>query len=205
MNKHIVRLGAGFVVLVGLAYIGHHVFVQPGDKVTAAASPSSAAPASVAASAPVLAAAAPTPASAIEGPAGGSRAYAVYPDRATEKLFKLDYPTFKGNFSQDVTITPLPPHFAGNVMLRLLPGQAQAVEVALDDPRCASSVQVALYRIDDRKAIATATLTAKQAVLSLPLADGQVPEILAEISMDKKAKNNYWCSVTIRWKQTSAS
>jgi len=204
MNKHIVRLGAGFVVLVGLAYIGHHVFVQPGDKAAADALGSAAASAPApAATAP--AAAAQAPASAIQGPVGGSRAYAVYPDRATEKLFKLDYPTFKGNFAQDVTITPLPPHFAGKVMLRLLPGQAQAVEIALDNPRCTSSVQVALYRVDDRKAVATAALDAKNGTLSLPLADGQVPELLAEIGMDKKAKNNYWCSVTIRWKHSPAS
>ncbi len=181
MNNNIVRLGAGLAIVLGLAYVGNQVFnPTPG-----------AAPA--AASADVQAAGAP-----------GARGFAVYPDRATEKELGLDYPTFNGNFVQDVTVTPLPPHFAGATLLRLLPGEAQSLEIKLNDAKCASPVHVALYRLNDRNALAKAALGPDALELSVPFGDGKVPAALLEIRMDEKAQNNYWCGVSVRWVQQQA-
>jgi len=173
MNKNLIRLGAGFVILVGLAYLGHEVFVQPAGEAK----------------------------SAMAGPMSGHRGYAVYPDPNTEKELKLDYPTFAGNFDSALTVTPLPPQFAGKVLLRMLPGKAKEIEIALNDLQCVGPVHVALSRINDRAPLANGILDAKNPKLSVPLSDGQVPAALAEIYMDEKAQNNYWCGVVLRWVQ----
>jgi len=172
MIKNILRLAGGFIVLVGLAYVGHQLFVRPGAGTPAAAP----------AAAPELAS-----------------AYVVYPDRATEKELKLDYATFNGNLVQDVTVTPLPPHLPGAVMLRVASGNAEAINVSLNEARCGSPVHVVFYRIDDKKPVAQAALAAAAPTLSIPFADGHVPAGLLEIKMDEKAENNYWCGVTVRW------
>ena len=181
MNKTLIRLGAGFVILCGLAYLGHQVFVQPAGE--------------------VFAQPAGNAESATAGPLGGPRGYVVYPDRNTEKELKLDYPTFAGNFANDVTVTPLPPHFPGKVLLRMLPGKAKEIEISLNDLRCVGPVHVALLRINDRAPLVTGILDPKQAKLSVPFGDGQVPPLLAELYMDEKAQNNFWCGVTLRWVQ----
>ncbi|MEW6318027.1 MAG: hypothetical protein AB1670_16780 [Pseudomonadota bacterium] len=178
MNKNLIRLGAGFVILCGLAYLGHEVFVQPAGDVEGARAES-----------------------ATAGPLGGRRGYVVYPDRNTEKELKLDYPTFAGNFADNVTVTPLPPHFPGKVLLRMLPGKAKEIEISLTDLQCVGPVHVALLRINDRAPVATGVLDPKQAKLSVPFSDGQVPAMLAELYMDEKAENNYWCGVALRWVQ----
>lgn len=173
MNKNLIRLGASFFILCGLAYLGHELFVQPaGDAEGATA-----------------------------GAPGGRRGYVVYPDRNTEKELKLDYPTFAGNFDNGVTVTPLPPHVPGKVLLRMLPGKVKEIEISLNDLRCVGPVHVGLLRINDRAPLATGILDPKQAKLSVPFSDGQVPPLLAEIYMDEKAQNNYWCGVVLRWVQ----
>lgn len=175
MNKNLIRLTGGFVVLLGLAFAGHQVFVQPG----AASQAASAGPA-----------AAPEPAAS---------AYVVYPDRVTEQEFKLDYATFNGKMVQDVTVTPLPPHLPGAAMLRVVPGTAKAIDVALNEKRCGSPVHIVFYRINEKTALARAALDAATPTLSIPFADGKIPAGLLEIKMDDKAENNYWCGVTVRW------
>jgi hypothetical protein len=183
MNKNLIRLSAGFIILCGLAYLSHQVFVQPaGDAKSATAAAGDAK-------------------SATAGPLGGRRGYVVYPDPNTEKELKLDYPTFAGNFANDVTVIPLPPHFPGKVLLRMLPGKAKEIEISLNDLRCVGPVHVALLRINDRAPLATGVLNPKQAKLSVPLSDGQVPPLLAELYMDEKAQNNFWCGVALRWVQ----
>ena len=173
MSKNLIRLGAGVVILSGLAYLGHEVFVKPaGDAESATA-----------------------------GLLSGHRGYGVYPDRHTEKELKLDYPTFAGNFDNAVTVTPLPPQFPGKVLLRMLPGKAKGIEIALNDLQCVGPVHVSLFRINDRAALVNGTLDAKQPKLLVSLSNGQVPAALAEIYMDEKAPNNYWCGVVVRWVQ----
>lgn len=175
MKKNLIRLTAGFAVLVGLAWIGHQVFVEPGTHV----------PAPVANAASI-----PDPAAS---------AYVVYPDRVTEQELKLDYAIFNGNLMQEVTVTPLPPHFPGAVMLRVVPGDAQAINASLNEMRCAKPVHVMFYRINDRTPLAQAALDPTTPTLSIPFADGKIPAGLLEIRMDEKAENNYWCGVTVRW------
>lgn len=177
MKKNLIRFAGGFMVLLGLAYVGHQVFVKPvtgGPKATAG---------------PVAGAA----------PVTGASAYVVYPDRETEKAYKLDYPIFSGDFVQAVTVTPLPPHLPGAVMLRVQPGAAKAIEISLNELRCASPVHVVFYRISDRVALARAVLDTASPTLSIPFGDGVVPPALLEIRMDDKASNNYWCGVGVRW------
>lgn len=175
MNKNIIRLAGGFVILVGLAYVGHQVFVQPG----AASQEANAAPP-----------AAPQPVPS---------AYVIYPDRGTEQELKLDYSTFNGNLVQEVTVTPLPPHLPGAALLRVTPGDAQALNISLNETRCASRVHVAFYRINEKAPLASAALTSASPTLSIPFADGKIPPGLLEIKMDEKAENNYWCGVAMRW------
>lgn len=182
MKNNVIRLGTGFAVLLGLAYLGHQVFVQ--DTPAAAAT--------------VAAGASTTAATAVALPADAS-SYPVYPDRLTEKALGLDYSTFSGDFVHGVTVTPLPPHFPGAALLRVLPGTAHALEIGLSDKRCAQSVHVAVYRIDDRQSVGNAALDAHAPTLSLPFGDGKMPAMLVDIRMDDKAQNNYWCGVDVRW------
>lgn len=181
MNTNLIRLAAGFTVCVGLAYISHQVFMQPlpGEQVAAAAS-----------GAPPAAAAAPAP---------GTRAYVIYPDGATEKEFKLDYATFQGSFVDEVTVIPLPPHFSGAATLRVVAGDAHAVEIGLNETRCASAVRVAFHRLTDKTPVASGALDATTPKLTIPFVDGKMPAGLLDMRMDEKAENNYWCGVTVRW------
>jgi len=175
MNKSLIRLTGGFVLLLGLAYAGHQMFGQPGAASQAASTGPAAAPE-------------PT-----------ASAYAVYPDHATEQELKFDYATFNGKMVQDVTVTPLPPHIPGAAMLRIVPGSAKAIDISLNEKRCASPVQVVFYRINEKTALARAALDAATPTLSISFADGKIPAGLLEIKMDEKAENNYWCGVTVRW------
>lgn len=170
MNKNVIRLAGGFVILLGLAFLGNRALVaKPGDTAGAAAS------------------------------AGGAGGYVVYPDRATESALGLDYASFSGNFVQKVTVTPLPPQFPGATMLRILPGDARSLEISLNDLRCANPVHVALHRINDKQAVGSAALDARAPKLSVPFSDGKIPAMLLEIRMDEKAENNYWCGVNLHW------
>jgi hypothetical protein len=171
MNKNVIRLAGGVVVLV--AYLGRQVFSH-NESGTA-------------------------PVAAKAGAAVNAHGYVVYPDLATEKALGLDYPTFNGDFVNNVVVTPLPPYFPGATLLRVVPGQAHAIDVALNDTRCASPVHVAVYRINDRTTIASAALDAKTTKFSVPFGDGKLPAMLVDLRMDEKAQNNYWCGVTISW------
>lgn len=176
MNKNIIRLAGGFAILLGLAYLGNKIIVPATRGTTTAGAGAE-----------------------LTGVAGGAGGYAVYPDRATEAALGLDYATFNGNFAQDLTVTPLPPQFPGAAMLRLLPGDAWSLQVRLNDPRCASTVHVALYRINDRQAVANVALNARALEASFPFSDGKIPSMLMEVRMDEKAENNYWCGVNVHW------
>lgn len=181
MNKQIVRLGAGFFVVLGLAYLGNQVFSPASTNVPDAGAPAATAAAGGAST------------------AGGKNAFAVYPDRATETALGLDYPTFSGDFTSHVTVTPLPPNVPGATQLRILPGEARAIEIGLNEKRCMAPVEVVVYRINDKKAIATAALDPNNPVLAVPFGDGKVPALLVEMRMGEKAENNYWCGVGVRW------
>ena len=188
MNKQIVRLGAGFVIVLGLAYIGHQVFQSPGADAPAGAAPGAAATATAGGA----------------STAAGKSAFAVYPDRATEAALGLDYPTFSGDFAHQVTVTPLPPGTPGATQLRILPGEAHGLDIGLNEKRCGAPVQVAIYRINDKKAIATAALDSNNPIMNVAFDDGKVPALLVEMRMDEKAQNNYWCGVSVRWVQQQA-
>lgn len=176
MNKNIIRLASGFAICLGLAYLGNKIVIPNSGVNVVGAAPA-----------------------AGTAPAAGVGSYVVYPDSATEAALSLGYDTFSGHSAQGVTVTPLPPHLPGAAMLRVLPGDAQSLDISLNDARCASPVHVSLYRINDKQAVAGAVLGAKAREMSIPFSDGKIPAMLLEIRMDEKAQNNYWCGVNVHW------
>lgn len=170
MNKNIIRVASAFAICLGLAYLGNKIVI-PNSGVSAAGAT----------------------------PAAGAGSYVVYPDSATEAALGLGYATFSGHSAQDVTVTPLPPHVPGAAMLRVLPGDAQSLDISLNDARCGSPVHISLYRINDKQAVAGAVLDAKARAMSIPFSDGKIPAMLLEMRMGEKAQNNYWCGVNVHW------
>jgi hypothetical protein len=183
MNKNLYRLTGGFVVLLGLAYLGHQVFVHDADPSAA----STTATATAAAPAVALAAA--------------NNAYAVYPDTATQSALGLSYPTFNGDFVHGVVVTPLPPNFPGATSLRVNAQNGHKIDIGLTDTRCAARIHVAVSKINDRHAIESRDLDAATPKFSIPFADGKMPPLLIEMTLDEKAPNNYFCGVNVAWSQ----
>jgi len=184
MNKNLYRFTGAFVALLGLAYLGHQVFVRASQ-----------------APAPAAAAAAPVPHVAADGApvVSNASAYVVYPDKATDSALGLTYTSFAGDFLRKVIMTPLPPNAAGRTALRIQPQRGRALDLALADGRCASPVQVVVSRVNEKTPVATGALTSAQPKLSVPFADGNVPALLVEAKMDDNAPNNYFCGVAVNW------
>jgi len=191
MNKNLYRFTGVFVALLGLAYLGHQVFVRGSQ---APAAPAAEAPAAAVAPAPnVAAVAAPVVANA--------NAYAVYPDKATDTALGLSYTSFTGDFSHNVVMTPLPPNAAGRTTLRIQSQQGHALNLALADKRCASPVHVVISRVNEKTPTASAALSPSQPKLSVPFADGKIPPLLVEVKMDDSAQNNYFCGIVANWSE----
>lgn len=186
MKKNLYRFIGAFVALLGLAYLGHQMFLR--------GSQSPAAPAPVAAATPAA------PPAATSSPiVANTNAYAVYPDKATDTALGLSYSSFNGDFARNIVMTPLPPNMAGQTTLRIQPQKGQALNLALTDKRCASPVQIVVSRITDKNPVATRALTAAEPTLSIPFADGNLPPLLVEVRMSDKAENNYFCGVAATW------
>lgn len=183
MNKNLYRFTGAFVALLGLAYLGHQVFVR-GSQAPAAAAAAAPVPHVAADAAPVV---------------SNASAYAVYPDKATDTALGLSYSSFAGEFSHNVIMTPLPPNAAGRTTLRIQPQRGRALDLALADGRCASPVQVVVSRVNEKTPVATGALTSAQPKLSVPFADGNIPPLLVEVKMGENAPNNYFCGVAANW------
>ena len=183
MKKNLYRFIGAFIALLGLAYLGHQVFLR-GAQAPAAAAPATPAPQPHADSSPIVA---------------NTNAYAVYPDKATDSALGLSYSSFGGDFARNVVMTPLPPNVAGQTTLRIQPQKGQALNLALTDTRCASPVQVVVSRITEKAPVATRALTAAEPTFSIPFADGNLPPLLVEVRMSEKAPNNYYCGVAATW------
>ncbi|MFC5480076.1 hypothetical protein [Massilia suwonensis] len=187
MNPNIYRFAGVFVALLGLAYLGHQVFVRGG------AAPQSQAPmqqaqvqnhgADAGAVAPVV----------------SSNAYVVYPDKATDAALGLSYSSFSGDFVHNVTMTPMPPNAAGRTILRIASQKGTTLTIGLKDTRCASPVHVVVSKIDTKQPVETRELTPTATKFSMPFAEQWLPHMLIEVRMDDKAQNNYYCGVAVDW------
>jgi len=186
MNKTVYRFAGVFVAVLGLAYLGHNLFVRASAVAQAPGAPraAAAAVAPVAAGAPV---------------ATNARAYAVYPDRETDSALGLSYSSFSGDFVKGVTMTPLPPNVAGRTALRIKGHQGKTLVFSLNDPRCASPVHVAVNSVDSKQSIESGALTAAAPKLTVQFDKQWLPNMLVEMRMDDKAQNNYFCGVTVTW------
>lgn len=191
MNKTLIRFTGGFVVLLGLAYLGHKVVVRTPETAPAPVKAEAAQQAAAAAPAAAPAAAAPAVVNA--------NAYAVYPDRQTDTDLGLTYSSFSGDFVKNVVVTPLPPHVAGRTVLRIKGQQSSGLSVVLNDPRCASPVHVVVSRIDQKQPMETQALSAANPKFTMQFDKQWLPHLLVETRMDDKAQNNYFCGVTVSW------
>jgi len=184
MNKNLYRFVGVFVAVLGLAYLGHQVFVR------ASVAPQ--------AQAPVQQAHAPG-GNAAAAPAANASAYAVYPDQGTDTALGLSYGSFSGDFVHSVTMTPLPPHAAGRTTLRIHGQKGSNLVIALKDERCAAPVQVVISRIDNKQPVETRELTAASPKFSVEFAEHWLPNLLIETRMGDQAQNNYYCGVAVDW------
>ena len=191
MNKTLYRFAGAFVVVLGLAYLGHHLFVRA-EKVAHASAASPVPQASATQTNPALPIAATSP-------AANTRAYAIYPDRETDTALGLSYSSFSGDFMNGVTMTPLPPNSAGRAALRIKGQQGQALSFALNDARCSSPVHVVVHSIDNKQPIESGALTGTAPKFSVPFGKQWLPNMLVEMYMDDKAPNNYFCGITVNW------
>lgn len=182
MNKNLYRFAGVFVAVLGLAYLGHQVFVR-----------GSAAPQAQGAHA------AGGNAAGGAAPATNASAYAVYPDQGTDTVLGLSYGSFSGDFVRSVTMTPLPPNAAGRTALRINGQQGGNLVIALKDERCAAPVQVVVSRIDNKQPVETRELTAASPKFTVEFAEQWLPHLLIETKMGDQAQNNYYCGVAVDW------
>lgn len=126
----------------------------------------------------------------------------VYPSHTALVSMKLDYEVVHANSDGSIMALPLPPGSALQTTVMLSPAGHHSLSATVPGEKCASGIDVNVYRLDQETPIFSGSIAPvpKRASLLMDLEKSKVSDpFIVTVKLAQGAQNNWFCNVMLSW------